>query len=90
MKKNLKIKVFGKVQGVFFRYSAKKKAQELGLLGYAKNMPDGTVEIEAEGEKKNLQIFLQWCKEGSETAEVEKVDFVFSEETKNFKDFNQM
>ena len=43
--------ISGKVQGVFFRDSTKKLAEELGIRGYVKNLPDGTVKIEAEGER---------------------------------------
>ncbi|MFX1410399.1 MAG: acylphosphatase, partial [Promethearchaeota archaeon] len=47
--KRIKIKVYGLVQGVFFRYTTRKVARNLGLAGYVKNMPDGSVLIEAEG-----------------------------------------
>lgn len=83
----LNIKIFGKVQGVSFRYYASQKAQELSLCGFVRNEPDGTVYIEAEGEEKNLQKFLDWCRKGPETAKVEKVDFMFSADMKNFAEF---
>ena len=54
MDKRVKIKVFGKVQGVSSRYGVEKLAGEMDLKGWVANMPDGTVEIEAEGEEEGL------------------------------------
>lgn len=61
---HVQIIVKGKVQGVNFRSAVKKRADELGLTGYAKNEPDGTVRIEAEGKMINLTELARWCKEG--------------------------
>lgn len=87
MRKLLKIKVSGRVQGVFFRYSAKVKADELGIVGFARNEADGSVYIEAEGEEKVLEQFLEWCKEGSEFAAVENVEYASTPELKHFDSF---
>ena len=54
--------VHGLVQGVFFRYNTKKEALSLGLKGYTRNMPDGTVEIVAEGQKDRLDGLVEFCK----------------------------
>ncbi len=86
--KHIDISVSGKVQGVFFRQSAKAKAEELGITGYAKNMDDGTVYIEAEGEKEKLKIFLEWCKSGPAHARVEDISLRESHTVKEFKEFN--
>ena len=83
----LKVTIYGKVQGVFFREAAKRKARELGLVGFVKNQEDGTVYLEAEGEKKILEKLLAWCYQGSETAEVEKVDYSYSSDLSGFYDF---
>ncbi len=85
--KHLSVKVFGRVQGVFFRHSAKQKAKELGIKGFVRNEPDGTVYIEAEGEEENLEQFLDWCHRGPFLAKVKKVEFVFKSGIKNFDDF---
>ncbi len=84
---HLNVKIFGKVQGVFFRYSAKEKAEELNLAGFAQNMPDFSVYIEAEGKKENLEKFLEWCRRGPSSAEIEKIEFEFSKNIKGFKEF---
>lgn len=64
------IRITGKVQGVFFRVSTKEKADELGINGFVRNEPDGSVYIEAEGESDVMQEFLSWCKRGPKNAEV--------------------
>jgi len=84
---HLDIKIYGKVQGVFFRDGAQKKAKEFELTGYVKNEDDGTVHIEAEGEEGNLKKFLAWCYDGPPLGVVEKIEDNFSGEVKNFKVF---
>jgi len=85
--KHISIRVSGQVQGVFFRDSARRQAKKLGLKGFARNEPDGSVYIEAEGDKEALEKFLEWCKKGTMFAKVEKVDFEFSEAISGFPDF---
>lgn len=86
--KHLNIKIFGRVQGIFFRYEAVKKAKQLNIKGFVKNEPDGrTVYIEAEAEEENLKEFLKWCEKGPFLARVEKTEFEFQEKIKNFPAF---
>jgi acylphosphatase len=75
------IKVTGKVQGVWFRDSTLKKAQQLGVKGFVKNQADGSVYIEAEGTKNLLKEFIKWCHEGPPFANVESVEVVDMELT---------
>jgi len=56
--------VSGKVQGVFFRATAKDVADEIGITGWVKNAEDGNVEIIANGNDEQLQKFIDWCKKG--------------------------
>ena len=72
--KRYKLRVKGKVQGVWYRASARRKAEELGLRGFVRNEPDGSVYAEAEGEEAALQAFARWCREGPEMARVEQVE----------------
>jgi acylphosphatase len=76
----VKIQVFGKVQGVFFRHSARQQAQSLHLTGWIKNLADGSVLCEAAGERNALLKFLEWCKRGPEKAEVKNVDVQWLED----------
>lgn len=85
--KHLSIKMHGRVQGVFFRDSAKKEAEKMGLGGFARNEPDGSVYIEAEGEEEKLKKFLEWCRQGSPSSRVEKAEESWSSEIRNFKEF---
>ncbi len=73
-KKAIILQIFGRVQGVGFRYYTQIKADELGIKGYTKNRPDGSVYIEAEGEEKPLEAFVFWCEEGPAWARVSKVE----------------
>ncbi|MEQ6167259.1 acylphosphatase [Ekhidna sp. MALMAid0563] len=68
-----RIKVAGRVQGVFFRASTKEKADELGIRGWVRNESDGSVLIEAEGETSKLNEFKQWCTIGPSAAVVESI-----------------
>lgn len=71
--KHLNIRVHGRVQGVFFRAHAAEMADELGLAGFVRNEPDGTVYAEVEGETASVEQFLAWCRQGSPDATVEQV-----------------
>jgi len=74
MKTAVRLTIYGKVQGVGFRFYTKKKANELNISGWVKNQADGTVYVEAEGEQQNLETFADWCQLGPEWAHVRKVD----------------
>lgn len=71
--KHISIHVFGNVQGVFFRAHAREFAQRLGITGSARNTPEGSLHIEAEGEEKSLEEFVQWCHQGPPAARVSGV-----------------
>jgi acylphosphatase len=73
--------VSGKVQGVGYRAFAQAKAWELGLSGYAENLPDGRVEVVAEGPEDELQRFLELLAQGPRAARVEHLEVQWSEAT---------
>lgn len=66
--------VSGRVQGVFFRASAQERAQELGVTGWASNLPDGRVEVRACGDRDSVEAFRAWLEQGPPAAEVERVE----------------
>jgi acylphosphatase len=68
-----KILITGHVQGVGFRWSAANEARNRDIKGFIKNMPDGTVYIEAEGTLIQLNTFIEWCKRGPSFGFVESV-----------------
>ena len=83
----LKAEVFGKVQGVFYRVWTKRKADSLGLTGFVKNLPTGSVLVVAEGEKEKLKEFLDFLWEGSPSAKVREVKASWEKATKEFSSF---
>ena len=66
--------VSGRVQGVFYRATCVRKARELGITGFACNLPDGRVEVLACGEAPVVDAFIQWLWEGSPASKVSAVD----------------
>lgn len=86
------IKIFGDVQGVFFRVNTTAQAQELGLTGWVRNAQDGTVEIVAEGSEEMLKKLIDWCYNGQREknigfANVDKVEVKWEEGIREFQDF---
>ena len=81
------IKISGQVQGVFYRAHARDEATNLNLKGYVKNMPNQTVEALVQGEKNNIEKFIEWCKEGSPSSKVEKVEIIWQTETEQSSTF---
>ena len=86
MLKTVSIIVSGKVQGVFFRKTAKDKAIELGVKGEIRNMPDETVHIIATATSGQLDQLIEWCKKGPPRAEVSNV-VVEELELRSFDEF---
>ncbi len=80
--------VYGYVQGVFFRAFVSRRATQLGLTGYARNLPGGAVEVQAEGERRQLEELINYLKVGPPTAKVEKVVAEWSEYTGSYSRFN--
>jgi acylphosphatase len=74
MKNHKTITVYGRVQGVGFRYFTKMKADSLGINGFVKNQPDGSVYIEAEGDSDVMNEFIALCRKGPALARVIKMD----------------
>ena len=74
----------GRVQGVWFRDSTRREALKLGITGYAKNLPNGDVEILANGDEAALDRLCQWLHEGPPMAKVSSVHEGTVESTKSF------
>ena len=88
--KHLKVKIFGNVQGIGFRFEAWQVASRLGLKGFVRNESDGSVYAEAEGNEDALKEFLGWCKKGPPSAVIEKAESDLSDELKYFKEFRML
>ena len=81
------IRIEGSVQGVFFRASAQDQARRLGVKGWVRNCPDGSVEVVAEGDRKNIDELIAWCRQGPRGAEVSDVRIQWGEFRGEFSDF---
>jgi acylphosphatase len=66
--------IAGRVQGVYYRGSAARRARELGVRGYAKNLADGRVEVVACGDAAAVDAFVKWLWVGSGAAQVQSVE----------------
>ena len=77
----------GKVQGVFFRYTVKKHANRYNLKGFAKNLPDGTVEVRVVGKKSDLQAFFNNILKDPGKGSISDVDVSYYYEINDYKDF---
>ena len=84
--KTIRLTIKGKVQGVFFRVTAKEIADELGVKGWVRNLPDRNVELTATAPEETLQKFIDWCKRGPSKAKVENIE-VNELVLEEFKDF---
>lgn len=84
--KGKSIQLYGKVQQVGFRYYVYRLAGELGVKGFVKNMPDGSVLIEAECDDHTMDVFVEHCKKGSPQSKVSNCKST-NIEVKEFKDF---
>lgn len=70
-----KIRIKGHVQGVGFRWNAVREAWKRDITGFVKNMPDGSVYIEAEGTRDQLNSYIEWCRKGPSIGFVRSVEF---------------
>lgn len=80
--------VCGRVQFVMFRDFTQRTARSLGIRGFVRNRPDGTVEVVAQGEKDALEKLLEELYRGSLLSRVDRVESQWSELARTFDDFN--
>ena len=85
--KQLQLTIRGRVQGVYFRASAQREARRLGVVGWVKNRPDGSVEIVAEGEEEAIRELYGWAQKGPSAARVDRVDTRWRSFTGDYPDF---
>lgn len=79
--------VSGRVQGVAYRYFAERRAAEIPVTGWVRNLRDGRVEIMVEGEKADLESFLGFLRQGPRMAKVDDLDFLWEDYRGEFEDF---
>ncbi len=81
------MKITGRVQGIFFRHSARIRAEKLGIVGTAQNNPDGSLEIIAEGKQPELEQLIEWCRHGPPLARVGEIEITWERANGEFKAF---
>jgi acylphosphatase len=84
----VRLGIEGTVQGVFFRASAVAEATRLGVKGWVRNRPDGSVELLAEGEHRAVEALVTWCHHGPTRARVERVKIEREDYQGKFRTFN--
>jgi acylphosphatase len=76
-KARARVTIRGRVQGVFFRAETRDRAHSLGLAGWVRNVPDGSVEAVFEGEREKIESLIAWCRRGPSLAEVDDVQIAW-------------
>lgn len=84
----VRLKIAGRVQGVYYRASTLQQAHNLGLTGWVMNCPDGSVEAVAEGAKPRLEELIAWCQRGPSGARVSHVEIRWEPAENNFSGFS--
>ncbi len=87
MRSRIHIRIFGDVQGVFFRAGVQGEALRLGAGGWARNVTDGSVEVMAEGEAQKLEELLAWCMHGPAGASVSHCEYEWLADKGEFDSF---
>lgn len=80
--------IHGLVQGVYFRASTREEAVRLGVAGWVRNLPNGSVEAVFEGEKRRVEEIVGWCHKGPPGARVEKVEVSWDQFKGEFSRFD--
>ena len=86
--RRVRLLVLGQVQGVSFRAESQRKAKEFSLAGWVRNLPDGRVEITAEGEKENIEKFIEWIKQSPALSKVSNIKSEWQDYIGEFNNFN--
>ena len=77
--KRAHVRIYGKAQGVWFRAHTKDMADKLGIKGWVRNVPDGSVEAVFEGDDESVEKIIEWCHRGPPLARVEGVEVEYEE-----------
>jgi acylphosphatase len=76
-----RVRIRGRVQGVFFRAEAQARAESLGVAGWIRNAGDGSVEAVFEGDEERVRSMVEWCRHGPSGAHVDDVEVEYEEPT---------
>jgi len=84
----VRLLIRGEVQGVGYRWAAKEQAERLGISGWIRNRPDGTVETVGCGPTALVEAYVEWCKQGPRQARVESVERLEDDERCSVRTFD--
>lgn len=87
MKRRVSVIIHGRVQGVAFRHHTFRQALGLGVKGWVRNLPDGSVAGVFEGDASAVAALIDWCRQGPPAAQVDRVDLIEATATGEFDDF---
>ena len=77
--KRVRVRIHGRVQGVFFRAETRSRAESLGLAGWVRNAPNGSVEALFEGDPVRVDSMVEWCRRGPSGAHVNEIEVLEEE-----------
>jgi acylphosphatase len=89
MKITRRLRIFGRVQGVFFREAMRERAEQLKVTGWVRNCSDGTVEAIAQGDAFKVGRLIEWAQRGPAAANVDKVEVEIAEEEVHYTIFDK-
>lgn len=84
----VRILIEGRLQAMNFRFNAQRQANKLGLVGFVRNLTDGRIEIEAQGEENNVKKMLDWCQEEPHSSQIRSILFRYDEPANRYSDFS--
>ena len=82
-----RIIIEGRLQGYNFRYTTQQQATKLGLVGFIRNLSDGRIEIEAQGDKDSVEKLLAWCQQEPHSSNIRNILYRFDEPSKGYTEF---
>jgi len=82
-----RILIEGRLQGMNFRYETQTQATRLGLAGFVRSLSDGRIEIQAQGDKDNVESLLDWCQQEPHGSSIKSILFRYDEPNKNYTEF---
>lgn len=88
MMARIHVLISGEVQGVFFRAATRRAAAGIGVTGWVRNLPDGMVEVVAEGRKPQLDRLIDFCRRGPEGAKVDEISIEWGKPKNEFTNFS--
>ncbi|MDX1521145.1 MAG: acylphosphatase [Anaerolineae bacterium] len=83
----VRILLEGRLQGANFRLNAQSQAQSLGLVGFVRNLTDGRIEIEAQGDESSVEQMLNWVQEEPHSSQIRSIMFRYDEPVNRYNDF---